>query len=257
MKLFDTSGKIAIVTGGSQGIGFAISKGLASSGATVIIANRRVEEGQKAVRYLKENGFNNATAVPTDVSSISSISELVSKVVSDFGRIDILVNNAGIVMRKPPEDITEEDWDAVMNTNLKGLFFCCQLAGREMIRNKKGKIINISSVVAQVAHRGRSVYATSKAGVSHLTRALALEWAKYNINVNAIGPSATITPLAEKHLEQNPDEMKPIIDAIPMGRMGYPEDFVGTTIFLASDASAFVTGQTLLVDGGFTLSPLE
>ena len=256
MKLFDISGKIAIVTGGSQGIGLAISEGLASSGATVIIANRRVEEGQKAVRYLKEKGLNNTAAIPTDVCSISSISELVSKVVSDFDRIDILVNSAGVVMRKQPEDITEDEWDSVMNTNLKGLFFCCQLVGREMIRNRKGKIINISSVVSQVAHRDRSVYATSKAGVSHLTRALALEWAKYNINVNAIGPAATVTPLAEKYLEQHPDEMKSFIDAIPMGRMGYPEDYVGAAIFLASDASGFVTGQTLLVDGGFTLSVL-
>lgn len=253
MKLFDLSNRIAIVTGGNQGIGFAIAQGLATAGATVVIANRRADAGQSAAASLQKEGLN-AAAIPTDVSSLPSITALVSKVINDFGKIDILVNNAGIVQRKPAEDVTEENWDHTMNTNLKGLFFCCQIAGEEMIRMGKGKIINVSSVVSQVAQPNRAVYAVTKAGVSHLTRALALEWAKHNINVNAIGPGVTITDLNQKYFEEHPEELSRFIEAIPKGRTGYPADCVGAAIFLASDASDFITGQTLLVDGGMTLS---
>jgi NAD(P)-dependent dehydrogenase (short-subunit alcohol dehydrogenase family) len=252
MNIFDLSGKVAIVTGGNQGIGFGIAKGLASAGATVVIANRRVAEGQNAVESLKKEGLN-AVAIPTDVSRMSSVASLVSKVVSDFGKIDILVNNAAVIVRKPIEDFTEEEWDQIMNTNLRGLFLCCQLVGREMIKKKKGKIINISSVLSQIVQPGRSVYAVAKAGVSHLTRALALEWGKYNISVNAIGPGLTITPLNKKYFEENPEDLKNIAASIPKGREAYPQDYAGAAIFLASDASDYMTGQTLLVDGGMTI----
>jgi len=252
MKIFDLSEKIAIVTGGNRGIGFGIAKGLANAGATVVIANRRAAEGQKAAETLKKEGLN-AVAIATDVSSKSSVASLVSKIVSDFGRIDILVNNAGVIVRKPAEEITEEEWDYIMNTNLRGLFFCCQLVGKEMMRSKKGKIVNISSVIAQVVQPRRSVYAISKAGVSHLTRALALEWGKYNINVNAIGPGVTLTELNRKYFEEHPEELKEFANSTPKGRVAYPEDYVGAAIFLASDASDYVTGQTLLVDGGMTI----
>lgn len=253
MNIFNLSGRIALVTGGNRGIGFGIARGLASAGATVVIANRKATEGQSAAESLKKEGLN-AVAIPADVSNTSSVSALVSKVISDFGRIDILVNNAGVILRKPAEEVSEEEWDYVMNTNLKGLFFCCQLVGREMIRRKKGKIINISSVVSQIAQPQRSVYATSKAGVSHLTRALALEWGKYNINVNAIGPGVTITDINKKYFEEHPEELKKSIDATPKGREAYPSDYVGAAIFLASDASDYVTGQTLLADGGMSIS---
>jgi len=252
MKIFDLSEKIAIVTGGNRGIGFGIAKGLANAGATVVIANRRAAEGQKAAETLKKEGLN-AVAIATDVNSKSSVASLVSKIVSDFGRIDILVNNAGVIVRKPAEEITEEEWDYIMNTNLRGLFFCCQLVGKEMMRSKKGKIVNISSVIAQVVQPRRSVYAISKAGVSHLTRALALEWGKYNINVNAIGPGVTLTELNRKYFEEHPEELKEFANSTPKGRVAYPEDYVGAAIFLASDASDYVTGQTLLVDGGMTI----
>ena len=252
MNIFDLSGKVAIVTGGNQGIGFGIAKGLASVGVTVVIANRRAAEGQNAAGSLKKEGLN-AVAIPTDVSSKSSVASLVSKVVSDFGKIDILVNNAAVIVRKPIEDFTEEEWDQIMNTNLRGLFLCCQLVGREMIKKKKGKIINISSVLSQIVQPGRSVYAVAKAGVSHLTRALALEWGKYNINVNAIGPGLTITPLNQKYFEENPEDLKNIVASIPRGREAYPQDYAGAAIFLASDASDYMTGQTLLVDGGMTI----
>lgn len=252
MKIFDLSGRIAIVTGGNRGIGFGIAKGLASVGATVVIANRTAAEGQKAAEALKKEGLN-AVAIPTDVSSKSSVGELVSKVVNDFGRIDILINDAAINITKPAEEFSEEELDYMMNTNLKGLFFCCQLAGREMIKRKKGKIINISSIVSQIARPGRSIYATTKAGVSHLTRSLALEWAKYNINVNAIGPGLTLTDMNKEYFEIHSEELQKLISSIPKGREAYPSDYVGAAIFFASDASDYVTGQILFVDGGSIL----
>ena len=252
MDIFDLSGKVAIVTGGNQGIGLAISRGLAQAGAEVIIANRRAEEGAKAAEALKKEGLK-ATSIPTDVRDESSIAAMVAKVMANHGKIDILVNNAGVIVRKPAEELTREDWDYIMDINLKGVFFCCQIAGREMIKRKKGKIINISSDASQRATPERSVYATSKAGVSHLTRGLAVEWAKYNINVNAIGPGPTITPLNEKYFGENPEKLQQTIESIPLGRMGDTSDYMGAAVFLASEASNFVTGQTLLVEGGTTI----
>lgn len=252
MEFFDLSGKVAIVTGGNRGIGFAIAKGLATAGAKVVIANRTAAEGQNAADSLKTEGFQ-AKAVQTDVSDKSSVSNLVSNVVDEFNQIDILVNSAGVIQRGPVEDFTEEQWDHIMNINLRGLFFCCQLVGKEMIKREKGKIINISSNVSEVIQSLRVVYAVSKAGVSHLTRGLALEWAKYKINVNAIGPGPTITELNKQYFEENPADLQERIDSIPMARVGAPFDHVGAAIFLASDASDYVTGQTLLVDGGSTI----
>ena len=173
--------------------------------------------------------------------------------VNDFGKIDILVNNAGIIVRKPAEDITEEEWDRIINTNLKGLFICCQLVGKDMIRHKKGKIINISSNITQRLQPIRSAYAVSKAGVSHLTRALALEWSKYNINVNAIAPGVTITDINKKYFDEHSRELEEFVNSTPKGRVGSPEDYIGAALFLASDASDYVTGQTLIIDGGMSL----
>jgi NAD(P)-dependent dehydrogenase (short-subunit alcohol dehydrogenase family) len=252
MKLFDLSGRTAIVTGGSLGIGYGIAKGLAAAGASVVIASRREPLAQSAAESLKTEGLS-AVALPTDVSQTSSIDAMVKRVIEEFGKIDILVNNAGFVIRKPAEDFTEEEWDRLMATNLRGLFFCAQRVGREMIRQKKGKIINISSVVSQIAQSGRAVYAVSKAGISHVTRTLALEWAQYNINVNAIGPGVTITNINKEHFAAHPEELRKFVDGIPLGREAYPDDYAGAAIFLASDASDYVTGQILLVDGGMVL----
>ncbi|UCE56659.1 MAG: glucose 1-dehydrogenase [Desulfobacterales bacterium] len=252
MKFFDLTGKVAIVTGGNSGIGFAIARGLATAGATVVIANRTADTGQKAAGSLKGEDFQ-AMAIQTDVSDKSSLSNLVKTVIDKFNQVDILVNSAGVIGRGPVEDFTEDQWDHIININLKGLFFCCQIVGQEMIKRKKGKIINISSNVSEVIQPGRVVYAVSKAGVSHLTRGLALEWAKYNINVNAIGPGPTITELNKTYFEENPDDLQERIDSIPMARLGYPPDHVGAAIYLASEASNYVTGQTLLVDGGSTI----
>ena len=252
MVTFDLSDKIAIVTGGNQSNGFAIARGLASAGATVVIANRRAEEGQKAAAKLIKEGYK-ATAVATDMRHLPSIEVLVTKVLSDYNQIDILVNNAGIVIRKPAEEFTEEEWDRIMETNLKGMFFCCQLVGRHMIKKKKGKIINISSIVAEQVQSIRSVYAISKAGVSHLTRSLAFEWSKYNINVNAIAPGVTTTEMNTKFFKEHPEVLQGFVDNIPRGRAAVPEDYAGAAIFLASDASDYITGHILVVDGGMAI----
>ena len=252
MGLFDLKGKVAIVTGGNRGIGYAIAGGLAGEGAAVVIANRNGETGQQAAEAIRGNGFT-AASVATDVSKKSSVETLVATVMKDFNRIDILVNSAGVIDRGPVEDFTEAQYDYIMDINLKGLFFCCQLIGKEMIKQSNGKIVNISSNVSEVIQAGRVIYAASKAGVSHLTRGLALEWAKFNINVNAIGPGPTITELNKKYFEENPADLQERIDSIPMARVGDPLDLVGAAIFLSSDASNYITGQTLLVDGGSTL----
>jgi NAD(P)-dependent dehydrogenase (short-subunit alcohol dehydrogenase family) len=252
MKLFDLSGKIAIVTGGNQGIGLAISEGLAHSGATVVIANRRAEAGEAAALSLQAEKLN-AIAIPVDISKLASIDDLVKKTLDKFGKIDILVNNAGVVQRKPALDFTEAEYDRIMDTNLKGTFFCCQAVGREMVKRRSGKIINTSSTVSYVAQADRSVYAASKAGISHLTRALALEWAPFHVNVNAIGPGATHTDINRQYFQDHPEVLQAFIKDIPMGRAGKVDDCIGAAVFLASPASDFITGQTILIDGGMTI----
>jgi len=252
MSLFDLSDRTAVVTGGNRGIGFAIAEGLARQGARVVIANRNEQGGLAAAQRLVDQGLQ-AEAVTTDVSLGASVAHLVDTVLQRHGHIDILVNSAAVITRKPVEDFTEEEWDRIMNTNLRGAFLCCRDVGRHMIQQRKGKIINISSNVSQVVQPLRSVYCVSKAGLSHLTRALGLEWAPYGVNVNAIGPGPTITELNQKYFEENPRDLQARIDSIPMGRMGKPADHVGAALFLASEASDYMTGQTLIVDGGTNL----
>ena len=252
MSLFDLSGSIAIVTGGNRGIGFAIAEGLAKHGARVVIANTHAEGGRAAVANLKDQGLA-AEAVPTDVSDSQAVSHLVEDVMQRHGHIDILVNNAAVILRKPAEEVTEEEWDRLMSVNLRGAFVCCREVGRHMIDQRKGKIINVSSNVSQVVQPLRSVYSVAKAGLSHLTRALALEWAPYGINVNAIGPGATLTDINRQYFEEHPDDFQARVDQIPMGRIGMPADSVGVAVFLASAASDYMTGQTLIVDGGTNL----
>ena len=250
--MFDLSGRTAIVTGGNSGIGYAIAEGLGRCGAWVVIANRNEQAGRAAVQRLTAQGLG-AESVPTDVSVATSVAHLVNTVLEHRQRIDILVNSAAVIMRKPVEDFTEEEWDRIMGTNLRGAFLCCRDVGRHMIAQRKGKIINISSNVSQVVQPLRSLYCVSKAGLSHLTRALAVEWAGYGVNVNAIGPGPTITELNKKYFEDNPRDLQARLDSIPMGRMGAPVDHVGAAVFLASDASDYMTGQTLIIDGGLNL----
>jgi len=252
MNIFDLSEKVAIVTGGNRGIGFSIARGLAQTGAFVIIANRNEKEGNKAAATLNKEGLK-AAAIQVDITNVNSIATLIEKVKREYRNIDILVNNAAVIIRKQAEDFTEEDWDAMVNTNLKGTFFCCQFAASEMRKQKKGKIINISSVLSQMGQVGRSVYAVTKAGISHMTRTLGIEWIKYGINMNAIGPGVTLTELNKEFFKTNPDDYNKIISGVPIGRPGSPDDYVGAAIYLASEASEYMVGQTLIIDGGMVI----
>jgi NAD(P)-dependent dehydrogenase (short-subunit alcohol dehydrogenase family) len=251
-ELFGLSGKIAIITGGSRGIGKAIAEGLASAGASVIVAARNTEQTEKAVGTIRAMGLK-AVSRHVDVTSRPSVEQLAADVLKEFGAIDILVNSAAAIQRMPIEEATDEVWDTLMTTNLRGVFLCCQIVGIEMIKRRRGKIINISSNITQVLQPLRGVYAVTKAGVSHLTRVLALEWAPYGINVNAIAPAPTITDINRKYFEDHPDDLQKRIQSVPMGRLGDPEDYAGMAILLASSASDFVTGQTIFVDGGSNL----
>jgi NAD(P)-dependent dehydrogenase (short-subunit alcohol dehydrogenase family) len=252
LELFDLSGKVAIVTGGSRGIGFAISEGLASAGAVIVIADILADKGEEAAQILGARGFK-AKSIPVDVTRRDSVQSLVSKALKEFGQINILVNCAGIILRRPIEEVTDEEWNSLMDVNLRGVFLCSQLVGIEMIKRKQGKIINISSNISQVLQPGRGVYAITKAGVSHLTKVMALEWAPYRVNVNAIAPAPTMTDLNKKYFEEHPEDRKERIGSIPLGRLGDPKDYVGMAILLASRASDFITGQTIFVDGGSVL----
>jgi len=252
LDLFNLSGRVAIITGGARGIGFAIAKGLASSGALGVIADVNSDGAEEAAAMIRAEGLQ-AKSIVVDVTKRDSAQDMVTQTMKEPGQIDILVNCAGIILRKPIEEVTDTEWDSVMDVNLRGVFLCSQIAGREMIKRKRGKIINISSNIAQVLQHGRGVYAVSKAGVSHLTKVMALEWAPYHINVNAIAPAPTMTDLNKKYFSEHPEDLKERLRSIPMGRLGDPQDYVGMAIFLASKASDFVTGQTLFVDGGSIL----
>lgn len=253
MKIFDLTGKVALITGGSKGIGLALSRGLARAGATVVIANRNEEVGQRTVEVFRAEGLS-ISFFPVDISRLSSIQDLFDRVLAVYSKIDILVNNAALIIRKLADEYTEKDWNDTVDTNLKGTFFCCQLAAHHMKARGGGKIINLSSVLSQMCQPGRSVYSVTKAGIMHMTKALALEWGPYGINVNSIGPGCTLTDLNRKHFNDHPNELAQIVVGIPLGRPATPEDMVGAVLFLASSASDYVTGHTLLVDGGMVVT---
>lgn len=247
---FSLTGKVALVTGAGRGLGRSFALALAGAGADLVVASRTVEEVQQVAGEVNAMG-RSAIACRLDVSKPGAVDVVVGQAVERFGRLDILVNNAGTSVRRPSLDITEADWDRVVNTNVKGAFFCAQAAGRRMVRQQSGKIINIASALAFVASQDLAVYCTSKAAVTHMTRALALEWAPYQVNVNAIAPTTTRTPMMEQRLA-DPEVHGSYVRNIPMGRVGVPDDLIGALLFLAAPASDFMTGQTIIIDGGFT-----
>lgn len=247
---FDLSGKVAIVTGAGRGIGYHIALGLAKYGADLVVCSRTLSELEKVRGEIEKLG-RKVLFQQMDVTKIPEIHAMVEESVKAFGYIDILVNNAGINITQWAVDVTEEAWDKVIDTNLKGLFFCAQAVGKVMIQQKKGKIINISSQTGTVGIPQRAAYSSSKGGVNQLTKVLAIEWAQYNINVNAIAPTFIETPFTKPMFEKE-GFREYVLGNILLGRVGQPQDVVGAVIYLASEASNLVTGHVLLIDGGWT-----
>jgi len=248
---FKLDGKVAIVTGSSKGMGKAIALGMAEAGADVMVVSRHIEE-LSPVRQEIERLGRKSTALAADVSLLSDHDRIVAACVQELGSVNILVNNAGTIKRNSAVDVREEDWDQVVNTNLKGSFFLAQKAGAQMIRQGKGgKIINITSIRANPAVPGTVTYGASKAALLHVTKTLALEWIPYGINVNSIGPGYFETPLTAYIPEKRPEEYQWLINRIPMKRFGRVDEIVGAAVYLASDASSYVAGQTIFVDGGY------
>jgi NAD(P)-dependent dehydrogenase (short-subunit alcohol dehydrogenase family) len=247
---FDLSEKTAIVTGAGRGIGYHIALSLAKYGADVVVCSRTASELDKVAEEISQMG-RQALVYPLDITNIKEFDPLVDNVVGKFGHIDILVNNAGVNHQEWAENFTEENWDLILTTNLKGLFFLSQAVGRIMIQQKKGKIINISSDAGTVGLPRRAAYCASKGGVNLLTKNLAIEWAKYNINVNAVSPAFVETPLTAPMFKEQ-GFMDWIMDNTPLGRVGQPNEVAGAVVFLASKISNYITGHVLLIDGGWT-----
>jgi 2-dehydro-3-deoxy-D-gluconate 5-dehydrogenase len=246
--LFDVSGSTALVTGGGTGLGAAMALGLAEAGADIaLVVNRHA--GSEVQERIKALG-RRVIELHADLSSTQAITGVVADTIAHFGAIDILVNNAGIIRRTPALDFTEQDWDDVMNLNAKTVFFLSQAVAREMVKRKRGKIINIASLLSFSGGITVPSYAASKGAVAQVTKALANEWAQYGLNVNAIAPGYMITDNTEL-LRNNPDRMKSISERIPAGRWGAAEDLNGAVVFLASRASDYVNGHILTVDGGW------
>ncbi|NQS89943.1 SDR family oxidoreductase [Patescibacteria group bacterium] len=246
---FSLKGKVGIVTGASRGLGKGMATALAQAGADILILSRTKSVLEKTAKEIRELGHRVIPATG-DVSKKEDIKIMVETALKEFGRIDFLFNNAGITRRCPSEDYSEKDWDEVININLKGVFLCAQAVGRVMIKQGGGKIINTSSLIAVTGGKTIPAYAASKGGVAQLTKALANDWAKYHINVNAIAPGYFITEINKALLEDR-IRYREITDRIPLGRWGNPEDLGGVAVFLASEASDYITGQTIFVDGGW------
>jgi NAD(P)-dependent dehydrogenase (short-subunit alcohol dehydrogenase family) len=253
LEKFSLKNQIAVVTGGGQGLGKVFCHAFADAGADVVVAEINEETGPETVKEIERKG-RKALFVRTDITDSKNVAQMVDQVIAGFGKIDILMNNAGIVDWGEVENVEKDDWLKVMDVNVNGLFYCAQAVGRRMIEKGQGRIINIASMSAHIVNRPQcqASYNTSKAAVIHLTKSLAAEWAQYNIRVNSISPGYMGTDMAKPFFE-DPKYGEKWIDAIPMKRPGAPDELAGVAVFLASDASSYVTGADIVVDGGYTI----
>ncbi|WP_423798021.1 SDR family NAD(P)-dependent oxidoreductase [Neobacillus sp. SAB-20_R2A] len=249
--LFDLTGKVSIVTGASKGIGKAIAVGLAEAGSHVVLCSRTKVELDEVAKEIEQKGVE-ALVIPCDVSNPEDIQNVVDEAVKRFHKIDILINNAGITVKRPAEEYDLNDWNKVIGVNLTGVFLFAQAVGRQMIKQKKGTIINVSSVGGETALTGSLAYCASKGGVNMLTKVLAVEWAPHGIRVNGIAPAYIETPLVKAIKDQRSEFAQKIEARTPLNRLGMPDELIGSAIFLASDASSYITGETLKADGGWT-----
>ncbi|MDX1521001.1 MAG: SDR family oxidoreductase [Anaerolineae bacterium] len=247
---FRLDNQVALVTGASMGIGYGLAQALANAGAKVAVAARSYEALQKLEAEIQSEG-GEARAFALDVRDVNQINMVMGQVRDHFGRLDILVNNAGLGANHPALDVNEADWDEMMDVNLKGLFFCCQAAGRIMLEQGYGRIINMSSQASVVGIRDHAVYCATKGGVNQLTRVLALEWSAQGVTVNAVGPTFIYTPGTAERLD-NPEYLAGVLNRLPIGRVGTITDVAAAVIYLASPAGGMVSGTVLLVDGAWT-----
>lgn len=251
-KLFDLTGKVAIVTGAGKGIGKSIAIGFAQHGADVVLCSRTQTELEKVAQEIEKIG-RKALPLYVDMAKISQFDGLVKKIKKAFKHIDILVNNAGALLVAPALEVDEKSWDLVMDTNAKGAFFLCQRVGQEMIQQGKGgSIINVTSEVVQKVEVNIGAYCPSKAALYSITKILAREWGKYKIRINSLAPCFVNTVLNQPLFAQKKEFYEPKLKGVPLGRHSEPEDLIGAAVFLASDASSYVSGTTVLVDGGYT-----
>ena len=244
--------RVAVVIGGTSGIGRAIAHGLAEAGADVVCSSRREEQVETAAVEIEKIGRKTVRCV-SDVGDRKSLENLLSETSSSLGKVDILVNSAGITKRAPSLELDDEDWTAILETNLNGTFRACKVFGKHMIENGYGRIVNIASLSTFVGLYEVAAYSASKAAVASLTKSLAIEWAKHGVNVNAIAPGVFRTALNEKLLDETPRGQE-FLMRTPMGRFGKVEELAGAAVFLASEAASFVTGEVVVVDGGFLAS---
>ena len=246
---FDLRGRVAIVTGAGRGLGQAMALGLAEAGADLVVVSRTLSEVEQTAAEVRRRG-RKALPLRVDVTRQDQVEQMVHRSLEEWDHIDILVNNAGVALPKPALELRLEEWQGVIATNLTGVFLCCQAVGRVMVRQGGGKIINIASLLGLRGLPGAAAYAASKGGVVQLTKVLALEWVGYHVQVNAICPGYFDTPMNQQVLA-NPQKRDFVLGRIPMGRLGQPEELIGTVVFLASSASDYITGQVICVDGGW------
>ena len=251
-QALDLTGKVAVVIGGTSGIGRAIAHGLAEAGADVVPTSRRAEQVAESAREIQQLGRRSLEVV-SDVSDRTSLERLLATCVGEFGKVDILINSAGKTKRTPALEVTEDEWTDILDTNVTGTLRACQVFGRHMLERKYGRIVNIASLSSFVALYEVAAYAASKAAVAMLTKSLAVEWASHGVNVNAIAPGVFRTALNQKLLDET-ERGKEFLMRTPMKRFGKVEELAGAAVFLASDAASFITGEVLVVDGGFLAS---